>query len=49
MPDVNTQFHDLLCTLSPSPRLIAMIDALRDHIYRYRQIIFMNEQQARIS
>jgi DNA-binding GntR family transcriptional regulator len=38
-PEVNTQFHDLLYTLSRSPRLIAMIYALRDHIYRYRQII----------
>lgn len=49
LPELNTQFHDLLYTLSRSPRLIAMIDALRDHIYRYRQIILKNEQQARIS
>jgi len=26
-----------------------MIDALRDHIYRYRQIILRDEQQARAS
>ena len=49
LPDVNTQFHDLLYTLSRSPRLIAMIDALRDHIYRYRQIILKDERQARTS
>jgi DNA-binding GntR family transcriptional regulator len=49
LPDVNTQFHDLLYTLSRSPRLMAMIDGLRDHIYRYRQIILKDERQARSS
>jgi DNA-binding GntR family transcriptional regulator len=49
LPDVNTQFHDLLYTLSRSPRLMAMIDGLRDHIYRYRQIILQDERQARSS
>jgi DNA-binding GntR family transcriptional regulator len=49
LPEVNTQFHDLLYTLSRSPRLVAMIYALRDHIYRYRQIILKDEQQARTS
>lgn len=49
LPELNTQFHDLLYTLSRSPRLIAMIYALRDHIYRYRQIILKDERQARTS
>jgi DNA-binding GntR family transcriptional regulator len=49
LPDVNTQFHDLLYTLSRSPRLIAMIAALGDQIYRYRQIILKDERQARTS
>jgi DNA-binding GntR family transcriptional regulator len=49
LPEVNTQFHDLLYTLCRSPRLIAMIYALRDHIYRYRQIILKDERQARTS
>lgn len=49
LPELNTQFHDLLYTLSHSPRLIAMIYALQDHIYRYRQIILKDEQQARTS
>jgi DNA-binding GntR family transcriptional regulator len=49
LPELNTQFHDLLYTLSRSPRLIAMIDALQDHIYRYRQIILKDAPQARAS
>jgi DNA-binding GntR family transcriptional regulator len=49
LPDLNTRFHDLLYTLSRSPRLIGMIDALRDQIYRYRQIILKDERLARTS
>jgi DNA-binding GntR family transcriptional regulator len=46
---VNTQFHDLLYALSRSPRLVGMIDALRDHIFRFRQIILRDARRARIS
>jgi DNA-binding GntR family transcriptional regulator len=49
LPDVNTQFHDLLYALSRSPRLVGMIDALRDHIFRFRQIILRDASRARIS
>lgn len=49
LPDVNTRFHDLLYALSRSPRLVGMIDALRDHIFRFRQIILRNARQARVS
>jgi DNA-binding GntR family transcriptional regulator len=49
LPQVNTEFHDLLYALSNSPRLIRMIDALRDHIYRYRQIILKEPGQAKTS
>ena len=49
LPDVNTQFHDLLYTLSRSSRLVGMIDALRDHIFRFRQIILRDARQARVS
>ncbi len=49
LPEVNTQFHDLLYALSRSPRLVGMIDALRDHIFRFRQIILKDERQARVS
>ena len=46
---LNTEFHDLLYTLSRSPRLIKMINDLRDQIYRYRQIILKMEEMARKS
>jgi len=49
LPQVNTEFHDLLYALSNSSRLIRMIDALRDHIYRYRQIILKEAGQAQTS
>jgi len=49
LPEVNTQFHDLLYALSRSPRLVGMIYGLRDHIFRFRQIILKDEQQSRTS
>jgi len=49
LPEVNTRFHDLLYALSRCPRLVAMIDALRDQIFRFRQIILRDERQARVS
>jgi DNA-binding GntR family transcriptional regulator len=49
LPEVNTRFHDLLYALSRSPRLIGMIVALQDQIFRYRRIILSDERQARIS
>jgi DNA-binding GntR family transcriptional regulator len=39
LPAINTEFHDLLYGLSKSPKLISMINGLRDQIYRYRQMI----------
>ena len=49
LPDINTEFHDLLYGLSGSPRLIKMINNLRDQIYRFRQIILKDETLARMS
>ena len=49
LPDINTEFHDLLYTLSRSPKLIHMINNLRDQIYRYRQMILKDENLARMS
>jgi len=46
---INTEFHDLLYALSRSPRLIKMINHLRDQIYRFRQVILKTEENARIS
>jgi len=48
LPEVNTQFHDLLYALS-AVRVCRMIDGLRDHIFRFRQIILKDAQQSRTS
>jgi len=49
LPRINTEFHDLLYALSHSPRLIKMINELRDQIYRYRQVILKIKDMARTS
>lgn len=46
---VNTEFHDHLYALSRSPRLIKMINDLRDQIYRFRQVLLKTEEWARVS
>ena len=49
LPRINTEFHDLLYALSRSPRLIKMINDLRDLIYRFREMILNMEHMARTS
>jgi DNA-binding GntR family transcriptional regulator len=49
LPQINTEFHDLLYALSRSPRLIKMINDLRDQIYRYRMVLLKVEETARMS
>ncbi len=49
LPGINTEFHDLLYALSKSPRLIHMINGLRDQIFRFRQMILKNDKLASIS
>ena len=49
LPGINTEFHDLLYSLSKSPRWINMINGLRDPIYRYRQIILKEKKFASTS
>ena len=49
LPAINTEFHDLLYGLSRSPRLVKMINDLRDHIYRFRLVILKIEDMARSS
>ena len=49
LPVVNTEFHELLYALSKSPRLIHMINGLRDQIFRFRQIILRDHKLASIS
>ena len=43
---INTQFHDLLYSLSQSPKLIKMINQLQAQISRFRQIILQQEEYA---
>ena len=43
---INTEFHDILYTLSKRPKLIEMINNLRDQIYRFRRIILREEKYA---
>jgi len=49
LPRINTEFHDLLYALSRSPKLINMINGLRDQIYRFRRIILKMEEIAKVS
>ena len=49
LPQINTEFHDLLYRLSRSPRLIKMINDLRDHIYRFRLVILKVRETAELS
>ena len=49
LPQINTEFHELLYDLSKSPRLVHMINGLRDQIYRFRQIILKDESLANVS
>ena len=49
LPAINTRFHDILYTLSRSPKLIKMVNDLRDQIYRIRKIILKAEAGAKAS
>jgi len=49
LPDINTEFHDMLYALSKSSRLIKMINDLRDQIHRFRQMILMDGELAGMS
>lgn len=49
LPRINTEFHELLYTLSRSPRLIKMIHGVRDEIYFLRKIILNSEEMAHLS
>jgi len=39
LPRINTEFHNLFYALSQSPKLIKLINDLRDQIYRFRRIL----------
>jgi DNA-binding GntR family transcriptional regulator len=46
---INTEFHDMLYALSRSPRLIKMINDLKDQIFRFRRVILNRGDMARVS
>jgi len=46
---INTQFHEMLYGLSRSPKLIKMINDLKDQIYRFRRVIINRDDMAKIS
>jgi len=49
LPRVNTEFHSLFYALSRSPKLIKMINDLRDQIYRFRKILLKKDKWAETS
>jgi DNA-binding GntR family transcriptional regulator len=49
LPTINTEFHEMLYGLSKSPRLIHIINGLRDQIYRFRELILKDHIKARTS
>ena len=49
LPEINTEFHELLYALSCSPRLVKMIDDLKTYIFRFRHVILKVEETARMS
>ena len=46
---INTEFHQMLYTLSGNSRLIVMIGTLRDQFYRFRKIVLEKKSLARAS
>ena len=46
LQEINTQFHDILYSLSKSQKLIKMINQLRAQISRFRQIILQHTEYA---
>jgi DNA-binding GntR family transcriptional regulator len=49
LPRVNTEFHSLFYALSRSPKLIKLINDLRDQIYRFRKILLKKDKWAETS
>ncbi len=46
---INTEFHDLLYGLSRSPKLIRLINEVRDPVYRFRKVLLNVKEMARLS
>jgi DNA-binding GntR family transcriptional regulator len=49
LPKINTELHNMMYTLSGSPKLIKMINDLKEQILRFREIILRSKTLARAS
>jgi DNA-binding GntR family transcriptional regulator len=49
LPRINTEFHSLFYALSRSPKLIKLINDLRDQIFRFRKILLQMDNMAKTS
>jgi len=49
LPRINTEFHNLFYALSRSPKLIKLINDLRDQIFRFRRILLKMDNMAKAS
>jgi DNA-binding GntR family transcriptional regulator len=49
LPRINTEFHSLFYALSRSPKLIKLINDLRDQIFRFRKILLQMDNMAKRS
>jgi DNA-binding GntR family transcriptional regulator len=49
LPRINTEFHNLFYALSNSPKLIKLINDLRDQIFRFRRILLKMDNMAKTS
>ena len=47
--EINTDFHNMLYALSQSPKLIKMIEDLKDQIHRFRKILLSEVSMAKVS
>ncbi len=49
LPDINTELHDLFYAMSHSPRLIKMINELKNQIQRFRRFLLHSQYGAALS
>jgi DNA-binding GntR family transcriptional regulator len=49
LPKINTEFHNLLYALSRSPKLIKLLNDLRDQVFRFRRILLKIDNMGRTS
>jgi DNA-binding GntR family transcriptional regulator len=49
LPKINTELHNMIYALSGSPKLIKMINDLKEQILRFREIILKSKTLARAS